>query len=714
MKEVIIITLNERCTQILIKLINSNAPIKISDLAKIFNVSSRTIRYDLDTIDEFLKYNNLPQLMRKPNVGVKFSELLEHRNKVLSLLDNLNIYYYNLSQKERVNIILSELIQQKDYITINSIADKLMVSRSTIIKDLKDVREWLTRHGLQLKSAPKYGIKVVGDEKQLRRAAIELLTEVIDIDKALDIVKSPIYTRSSVGIDKQITKLFEDIDIPYIEECIQIAERELETVFSDAAFSGLVIHIAIAIKRIQLGKDIIMPKEELKALEITKEFAVASNIAKMLEDHFKVSIPHDEIGYITVHLLGSNVTKTRPYANENWVGYQLLTEKIIRNVSSKINQDLSGDRQLFEGLLDHLRPTVYRLRHGLKLKNPILDEIKANYKELFEIVKESLKPLEDYTGKVLNDEEIGYFTIHFGAAIERLKATKAPKPNILVVCGTGIGTAKLLSSRLQLVFDVNIVDTVAYHQVKDILKEKNVDLIVSTVPIQYEGIKTIEVNPLLTEKDIELLKNLVIKPKVQHTVIDDLIKIIEKHCVINNREKLMEDLSKFLNIASYENARGVVQPVLKDLLTEDTIKLNVEAKDWEEAVRIGGELLEKSGAIEPRYIDAMINTVKEIGPYIVIAPGIAMPHARPEAGAKKIGMSLITLKNSVNFGNKENDPVKIVVSLCAIDHSSHLKALSELVELLGDEKFVSLLATAERKEEVLEYISKYIGDCKMR
>lgn len=67
-------------------------------------------------------------------------------------------------------------------------------------------------------------------------------------------------------------------------------------------------------------------------------------------------------------------------------------------------------------------------------------------------------------------------------------------------------------------------------------------------------------------------------------------------------------------------------------------------------------------------------------------------------------MSLITLKNPVNFGNKENDPVKIVVSLCAIDHSSHLKALSELVELLGDEKFVSLLATAERKEEVLEYI----------
>ncbi|HBT50108.1 MAG TPA: PTS mannitol transporter subunit IIBC, partial [Caldanaerobacter subterraneus] len=142
------------------------------------------------------------------------------------------------------------------------------------------------------------------------------------------------------------------------------------------------------------------------------------------------------------------------------------------------------------------------------------------------------------------------------------------------------------------------------------------------------------------------------------------------------------------------------------LLTKDTIKLNVEAKDWEEAVRIGGELLVKNGFAEPQYVEAMINTVKEMGPYIVIAPGIAMPHARPEAGARKIGMSLITLKNPVNFGNKENDPVKIVVSLCAIDHSSHLKALSELVELLGDEEFVEAVLNANDVDRVLKLLGK--------
>jgi len=169
MKEVIIIILNERCTQILIKLLNSSLPVKITELASSFKVSSRTIRYDLDEIDEFLKYNNLPQLIRKPNVGVKFSESLEDKNKALELLDDVSIYYYALSQKERVNIILSNLIGQKDYTTINALADNLMVSRSTIINDLSKVRKWLYDHGLELKSVPKYGLKVLGDEKNLEK-----------------------------------------------------------------------------------------------------------------------------------------------------------------------------------------------------------------------------------------------------------------------------------------------------------------------------------------------------------------------------------------------------------------------------------------------------------------------------------------------------------------------------------------------------------------
>lgn len=155
----------------------------------------------------------------------------------------------------------------------------------------------------------------------------------------------------------------------------------------------------------------------------------------------------------------------------------------------------------------------------------------------------------------------------------------------------------------------------------------------------------------------------------------------------------------------HSNLKEVRQPVLKDLLTEETIELNVNANNWEEAVRAGGRLLLDAGKIEERYIDAMIRTVKQLGPYIVIAPGIAMPHARPEDGAKEVGMSLITLKNPVNFGHQQNDPVKIVVCLCAVDNSSHIKALSQLVKFLNDEEMINKLKGNNINDILREIIS---------
>ncbi|WP_213996414.1 PTS sugar transporter subunit IIA, partial [Tepidanaerobacter syntrophicus] len=124
-----------------------------------------------------------------------------------------------------------------------------------------------------------------------------------------------------------------------------------------------------------------------------------------------------------------------------------------------------------------------------------------------------------------------------------------------------------------------------------------------------------------------------------------------------------------------------------------------------EAIRKGGEVLVREGFVEPRYVDAMIKNVKELGPYIVIAPGIAMPHARPEDGVKKVCMSLVTLKEPVEFGNATNDPVRIVVSLGAADNTNHIKALSELSDFLDSKENIEKLLMCNNIKEVLELIS---------
>jgi len=100
----------------------------------------------------------------------------------------------------------------------------------------------------------------------------------------------------------------------------------------------------------------------------------------------------------------------------------------------------------------------------------------------------------------------------------------------------------------------------------------------------------------------------------------------------------------------------------------------------------------------------MVETVKQLGPYSVIAPGIAMPHARPEAGVLKPGLSLVTLENPIEFGNKENDPVDIVVSFCATDNTSHIQMLAELAQLLGSEEAVTTIRNAKEVSEVTQLL----------
>lgn len=144
--------------------------------------------------------------------------------------------------------------------------------------------------------------------------------------------------------------------------------------------------------------------------------------------------------------------------------------------------------------------------------------------------------------------------------------------------------------------------------------------------------------------------------------------------------------------------------MIKDLFNKGTIELGVEAKNWEDAIRFCGQLFVNNGNTEERYTDAMINTVKNMGQYIVIEKGIAMPHARPEDGVKKIGMGIIKLKNPIKFGNEEYDPVDILIFICAVDKTAHVKALGELMKLIEDNDFLKLVRNTSSKEEVFNYI----------
>lgn len=147
--------------------------------------------------------------------------------------------------------------------------------------------------------------------------------------------------------------------------------------------------------------------------------------------------------------------------------------------------------------------------------------------------------------------------------------------------------------------------------------------------------------------------------------------------------------------------------MLSDYLTPDLIRLRVSVPDWADAVRAAGELLVKAGKCEPRYIQAMIDAVHELGPYMVLAPGLALAHARPEDGVLQMGMSLVTLDPPVDFGSEDNDPVSLVIAFGGTDKTRHIGMLAELAQFLEDEERREQLRMAHSAEEVLEAIRDF-------
>ena len=152
--------------------------------------------------------------------------------------------------------------------------------------------------------------------------------------------------------------------------------------------------------------------------------------------------------------------------------------------------------------------------------------------------------------------------------------------------------------------------------------------------------------------------------------------------------------------------------MIEKLLTLENIDVNVNVENWKDAISKAGNILLKNNKIEERYIQSMIDNVENLGAYIVMCDGVAMPHSRPEAGAKDLGISVITLKTPVSFGNEEFDPVSVVFAICSNDNNEHLNLLKDLSCILDDETMVERAKNCNTKEELLSLLISLIEENK--
>ena len=148
--------------------------------------------------------------------------------------------------------------------------------------------------------------------------------------------------------------------------------------------------------------------------------------------------------------------------------------------------------------------------------------------------------------------------------------------------------------------------------------------------------------------------------------------------------------------------------LLQDLLSEDNVSFRYPAET--DVIRHGGQLMVDAGFTDPTYTEAMIDVVRDMGPYIVLAPGLAMPHARPEMGAKQVGAALVTLEKPIDFGSPENDPVSVAVFLCAPNKDEHIQLLTDIATLFEDEEFLDAAVNFESLEDVQSFLAEHLDE----
>lgn len=492
-----LLDLSNRQKNILKNILNNNE-FNINNFAKKNGVSSRTIYRDIEKITEELLSFNLS--LKKD--GNKY--IIEgSQDSLLELEHIVSNFYYKLTPLERKKLIVAELLTSKEPIKLDYFAKKFNLTAPTISYYLKDIEKWLEKSNVYIVSKPGVGVKIKGNEENIRKATTNFIYENIELDSIMEYIHKDYNTNTKKLKNSKLLGLLDAKIISQIEKSIIMLQQRYNYPILDKIYINLTIHIALAIKRIESGEEIVLESNMLNNLKNSKEFEMAKVLTKYIQDSTGVILPEDEIGYIAMHLLGVDYKSVHDIEYIAFI--KEIVSAIIREANKTFHIDFFHDEILVNGLTNHLMYTIFRIKSNLNIRNPMLKEIKEKYKLLFKKTEKIIKIIENKYKLQIPEDEIGYIAIHFGAAIERM-GNDFKVYNVIVVCSSGIGTSQMLLSKLENFPQLNIIKSCSIIELEDTIKNNNVDLIISTIPIPKLNKKTVVVTPLLLEDDIRKIE----------------------------------------------------------------------------------------------------------------------------------------------------------------------------------------------------------------
>ncbi|MCQ2010958.1 BglG family transcription antiterminator [Sporolactobacillus sp. STSJ-5] len=392
---------------------------------------------------------------------------------------------------DRKNYILNKLLFEDETLLLDFLADRLYVSRSTLTKDLSEIKHLLKPYGLTVESYANKGIRIEGSERDRRHFIMNYFFGNTFINSF----------QKYMGSSHYFTDVrLEEITIIVIDEC-----REAKIKLSDFIIQNLVLHLALSIKRIKKGFKVSNLGVE-HGLVGGIEYSVAKKIIQRIELTVGIEIPPEEISYLALHLMAKS--------NHRQTGHQQihhLLEGELQTVLKEMEEDtgypVAEDYSLRNGLLDHLKPLLVRLKEDIHLENPLVNEIMREHADAFQLTKSYLEKMPTMVGYTVGDHEWAYLALHLMAAIEKYKDRH--KLQVLVICATGYGSAQLLRNRVIKEFGkhLNIADVQGYYEITN-QSLATIDLIISSIDLSTVvfGVPVLHVSVFLNEQDMSQIR----------------------------------------------------------------------------------------------------------------------------------------------------------------------------------------------------------------
>lgn len=671
--------MNRRSNKILRALVLGNRQ-NVMELVSKYNVQERTIRADIKELNIALQEHGLPSIASAPNgdLSIKSENKIDVRAYEQFVCDH-TFYTYYLSKNERSTILAMILLNANGYVTVDQLKEIIGVSRNTLLRDIPELKKWVDENKMEFVSQVRRGYLINASEIVVRKSILKLF-EVNGDDSDYE-------TGYHLGafwnlLVKQMDKMnvYEDIKKTIIRQ-----EETLQSFLSDYSFFEAIFELTLIINRVAHHQALTEFYSETPVnLKESSKYIFSSNILGELGEKYNLEIPECEVLYFTECLKRKSYIKDK-YHKNSALDVRLMIAETLYQVSNSFGIDFYLDFALYDLLVAHMRSAVYRIQMGEVLKNPLKDSLLKEYPEIFERIRENIGALEEYIGGKFSEDELSFMVLYFASVLEKEKAesTKHSKVKIALVCETGRGTAQFMLAKLHALDDmIEVVSVSSVHNATEI-KNSSAEMIISTIPLEECDLPCVVVRSAMLSKD-------------------DLLDIQRIAFEVIEENVTSEDMFNFEIDNSY---LGDIQGAFYNLLSEDCIELNYEAKDWEDAVREAGRLLCANGAVEEQYVDAMVDNIKENGPYIVIWPGTALPHAESQEGVVREAAALVRLKNPVTFHHEMNDPVRYVIAISILSAESINQALYDIMIIFGNERIKQILDMKKDEKSILEAIN---------